>query len=163
MSKGGMRYGPRFNGGSVSGTRGAGLTNFVKPPQSKWALIRRNLDPESIKKATLKGTQQTSLNSRAKKGIKPSLPHFSIEGPPPEPPPKATGPDWLEVARRAFLPHICVAHTVILQTEGQVLVAMRHEGKDFNVCLKKTTGKIMWTEGPAPYVAKNGAQRRKEC
>jgi len=160
MSKG-MRYGPRFNSGSIAGTKGAGLGKCVTIT-GRWGLIRKNMSPEAIKKTTVKGGQINSLKHRKKMGIEPSLPHFSFEGPPPEPPPKPIEPDWLDIARRTFLPNICTAHTVIMVTDTHVLVAMKHQGRDFNACLSRRSCKISWTEGPAPYVAKNGPMKRKD-
>lgn len=148
-----MRYGPRFNAGSAVTVRGTGYIGHREHWKEKTA-------PAADTK--LGHCQKMSLKFREKKGIKPSLPRFSFDDPLPEPPKPPPEPDWLDVARKAFRPHICIAKSVIMVTDKYVLVAMSYDKKNFNACLYRPSGKIKWTEGPAPYVSRNGPSRRKD-
>lgn len=149
-----LRHGRRFNSGSII------RTDYV--PRFRTFELRA---PAADTK--LGHIQKQSVKFRERRGIEPSLPHFSIEGPRPEPPPEPEPPDYLQIAEAIYYKWRCKAIAVLSQhkREGRhhVVVTMEDEGVPFTICINANNNRVLWTEGKAPYISRNGAAKRKDC
>lgn len=144
MAKG-RRFGPRWNAGSIAHTRGPHLGYLFPRPISR-----------PSRKTIAQAAQNTSLASRKKKGIKPSLASVTLEQSTAqersmlralEAQSHGSEPSKEQRLMLAAQNHVGgTANKIILEQNGYALIWVHVKGKPRTVCVNMETEKVEWVE-----------------
>lgn len=126
-----LRWGPRFNGGSVEYARGPGMVEEIG--RVSFFPARKRKPPPKFLKQKIVDKQERSVQHREGMGIEPSLPTFSFD----EPDPRRRA---LLTAQAAFQGGRALG--IALEQGGSALVVVAQGRKQHNVWVNVESGKI---------------------